>query len=321
MDLIYTNANREDIGALLAYGLDLSFGADENDFEMTLSSSAPMLDNGAFVYIEGTEYGGIVDAVETTTNGYTITYSGRTWHGCLNSKVIAPNPGTNYFTVSGDANAVLAELVERLALSDLFTAAEESAGINISSYQFNRYCKGYDGIRAMLAESGAKLKISWVNRTVRLAAVPIDDYTDYPVDGDIATLTVKRYAKTVNHLICLGSGELAEREVIHLYVDQYGGIGMEQYYTGLDEYTDVYDYGNAESSDDLRKNGTARLRELLNSDTADISIIESEGLVYDVGDIVGAKEYRSGVSVTAEVTQKIVKITNGVVRTEYKTGG
>jgi hypothetical protein len=63
------------------------------------------------------------------------------------------------------------------------------------------------------------------------------------------------------------------------------------------------------------------LKELRNNDKAEISIPETEGMVYDIGDIVGATEYKSGVSVTATVTQKIVKINNGVVSTEYKTGG
>lgn len=321
MDLIYTNNRRIDQGVLSAYGFDLSFGASENDFELILSADSPVLDSGAIVYIEGTEYGGIVDSVKAATNGNTITYSGRTWHGCMNSKVISPDAGENYYTVSGDANTVLTTLISRLSLYDLFTVAEGLANINISRYQFNRYCKGYDGIRAMLAANGAKLKISWEDRTVCLSAVPVADYTESPVDGDIATLTVKRQTNKVNHLICLGAGELAEREVLHLYVDRFGNIGTTQYYTGLDEYTDTYDYSNAESSDDLMKGGTDRLKELLDSDTADISINESNGITYDIGDIVGAKEYRSGVAVSAAVSQKIVKIQNGAIRTDYKTGG
>ena len=92
-------------------------------------------------------------------------------------------------------------------------------------------------------------------------------------------------------------------------------------FTGLDEYTDTLDYSNAESSEDLRKSGIERLKELRATDVADISIIESDGITFDVGDIVGAKEYRSGISVAATVSQKIVKINNGAVRTEYKTGG
>ena len=37
MDLIYTNQNREDIGVLQDFSLDLAFGSGENDFELTVS--------------------------------------------------------------------------------------------------------------------------------------------------------------------------------------------------------------------------------------------------------------------------------------------
>ena len=318
MDLIFTNAKRVDQGVLSAYAFDLSFGATENDFEITLGANETMLESGAFMYMEGTEFGGMVGGLKTSTNGETITYNGRTWHGIMNSKVIQPDTGKDYLIVSGDANEVLSFLITRLGLSGLFVAAEELSGVSISGYQFNRYCKGYDGIRAMLAASGAKLKIVWKDRAVHLSAEPIADYTDSPVDGDIATLTVERHEKKVNHLICLGKGDLAAREVIHLYVDQFGRIGDVQYFTGLDEIVETYENSN---SDNLRSDGITRLTELRNIDKAEIALPETEGLSYDIGDIVGATEYKSGVSVAATVTQKIVKIKNGVVSTEYKTGG
>lgn len=318
MDLIFTNAKRVDQGVLSAYAFDLSFGASENDFEITLGANEAMLESGAFVYMEGTEYGGTVGSLKARTNGETITFKGRTWHGIMNSKVIQPDTGEDYLVVSGDANVVLAFIIARLGLSGLFVAAEELSGVNISNYKFNRYCKGYDGIRAMLAASGAKLKIAWKDRAVHLSAEPIADYTDSPVDGDIATLTVEQHSQKVNHLICLGKGDLAAREVIHLYVDQFGRIGDVQYFTGLDEICDTYENSN---SDNLRSDGITKLKELRNNDKSEIALPETEGLSYDIGDIVGATEYKSGVSVAATVTQKIVKINNGVVSTEYKTGG
>lgn len=321
MDLMYTNANRVDQGVLSSYAFDLSFGADENDFELVIGSDVPPLEFGAFVYMEGTEYGGIVDGMKTSTNGDTTTHMGRTWHGIINSKVFEPDSGKNYLVVSGEANAVLSSLIARVGLSGLFKVDDSLSGINITTYQFTRYCKAYDGIRAMLAANGAKLKMAWENRSVLLSAEPFVNYTDSPVDGDIATLTVEQHKQKVNHLICLGRGDLAAREVIHLYADQFGRIGSVQYYTGLNEIADTYDNSNAESSADLRKGGIERMNELRNNDKAEIALSETEGLFYDIGDIVGATEVKSGVTVAATVTQKIVKINNGVVSTEYKTKG
>ena len=317
MDLIYTDENRIDKGVLTAYAFDLSFGSDENDFEMTLGANEPALSGGSFAYIENTEYGGIIDGIKASTNSNSVTYKGRTWHGLMNSKVIEPNAGEAYLIVSGDANVILANMVVRLGLTGLFVAAEELSGINISKYQFHRYCKGYDGIRDMLADNGAKLKIEWKNRAVQLSAVPVADYTDSPADSDTASLNVEKYSKKVNHLICLGKGELTEREIIHLYADQFGSIGDNQYYFGLDEITEPYDNANSE---DLRKDGISHFKSLRNNDNAEISLKESKAIPYDIGDIVGASEIRTGITVTAVVTQKIIKIKNGVISTEYKTG-
>ena len=317
MDLIYTDENRIDKGVLTAYAFDLSFGKNENDFEMTLGANEPALSDGSFAYIERTEYGGVIDGIKASTNSNTVTYKGRTWHGLMNSKVIAPDAGEPYLIVSGDANEILAMLIDRLGLTGLFVAAEELSGINISKYQFHRYCKGYDGIRNMLANNGAKLNVAWENRAVRLSAVPVVDYTDAPADSDTASLNVEKYSQKVNHLICLGKGELTEREVIHLYADRFGNIGDEQYYFGLDEITETYENSNSE---ELRQDGISHFKTLRNNDKADISLKDADAIPYDIGDIVGATEIRTGITVTAVVTQKIIKIKNGVISTEYKTG-
>lgn len=318
MDLIFTDAKRIDKGVLLAYEFDLSYGDSENDFELILDQDKPPLEDSAVVYIEGTEYGGIVDYIKSASNDYTATYGGRTWHGILNSKVIQPDSGKDYLTVSGDANEVLSQLISRLGLTSLFTAKTELSGISISKYNFARYCKAYDGIRAMLEDVGAKLKIEWLNRSVCLSAVPISDYTESPLDNDTATLSVESHKAKVNHLICLGKGELAAREVLHLYADRFGKLSNTQVYLGVEEYADVYENT---SSDNLRTDGITRFKELRNIDKAEISLTEDDDTVYDIGDIVGATDLKTGASASTAVTQKIVKINNGAVSIEYKTGG
>ena len=322
MDLNYTNSKKVDQGVLLAYSLDMSFGEDinENDFELTIGSTETMLEDNSVIYIENTEYGGIVDGMKSNTASETLTHIGRTWHGILNSKVIQPDNGSDHLIVSGDANVVLAFLIVRLGLSGLFVAAESLSGINIAKYQFSRYCMGYDGIRAMLAANGAKLKIRWKNRSVVLSAEPIADYTESPVDGDVAPLTVERHGNKVNHLICLGRGEMAEREIIHLYVDQFGRIGDYQAFTGIEEVMDVFDYSNAESSDELRKGGIERLKELRDNDKIEVSINEGNDITYDICDIIAATDTKTKNTATATVIQKIVKINNGTISIEYKTG-
>lgn len=318
MDLVYTDAKRVDLGVLSAYTFDLSYGAGENDFQMEVGITDTMLEFGAFIYIEGTEYGGIVDTKKVTSYANKVTYTGRTWHGLMNSKVIQPDTGEDYLIVSGEANKILSTMIERLGLSGLFKVVEYSSGVNISGYRFHRYCKGYDGIKAMLADNEAKLKIFWQNRSVYLSAEPIVDYTKTPVDGEGVITKVEKHGKKVNHLVCLGRGELSDREVVHLYADQNGNISETQYFTGLDEVSEVYDNSNSE---DLRSDGIKKFKELRENDKAELDITENESSRYDIGDIVGAIEVVTGISVSSAVTQKTVNIDNGVVSTEYKTGG
>ena len=318
MDLIYTNKKMIDQGVLTAYAFDLSFGEEENDFEITVDADYP-LQTGAIVYIEGTEYGGMIDGVKASTAGQSVTYTGRTWHGILNSKVIEPE--RDHLVLSGEVNGVLLVLINRLGLGGLFTVSDEYSDIDISEYKFPRFCMGYDGIRGMLKANGLKLKVEYANRGVRLSAERIVDYSDETIDDYSAQLAVDVTDNKVNHLICLGKGNLYNRTVIHLYVDQLGRYGSVKYYSGVDEITAVYDNSSAEDIDELREGGIERLNELRGIDKAEISISESMERQYDIGDIVGATERKAGITVTKPVAQKIVRINNGAVSVEYQAKG
>lgn len=318
MDLIYMNASMEDIGVIRAYEFDLAYGSDENDFELKVSTENHCCEAGYFVYIEGTEYGGIIDAVASDTAAEEVTYTGRTWHGILNSKVLCPDAGQDYLTVSGNANAVLGTLISRLGLTSLFAASSETSTLSFSGYSLERYITGYDGIRKMLNSVGGKLLMSYENYKVILSAVPIVDYTDDGFDSDILSFAIKKASKKINHLICLGKGELKDRLVLHLYADVNGNISQTQTQTGLDEYSAVYDYSSAEDADKLLAAGTQRLSELQKQDDLTISLAETDD-AYDVGDIVGATDNVTGISIAVPISKKIVTIQNGIEAIAYET--
>ena len=320
MDLIYTNADLVDQGVLQDCMLDLAFGADENDFELEVPAEGVTLEAGALLYIEGTEYGGMVDGMRYTSADGVKRYTGRTWHGILNSKVIQPDAGADYYTVSGDANAVLAVVLQRLSLSALFVAADGSSGLSVS-YQFNRYCGGYDGLRAMLDSVGGKLRMEVLGTgRVRLSAEPVTRYvTENEWDSDRMTIDATQLWHPVNHLICLGKGDLRQRQVVHLYADAQGNLSTHQTSTGLAERVAVYDYSNAESLESLTANGMAKLAEYQAGDSCKASLADSE-TVYDIGDVVGVCDAVTGLSVETTITKKIVTISGGVVSVSYKTG-
>jgi hypothetical protein len=320
MDLIYTDENRIEQGILSAYQLDLSFGQDENNFELTIDKDKPLA-LGAFIYIDGTEYGGIIDGAKTSTESRTVTYFGRTWHGILDSKIIVPPVGSDYLTVSGDANTVLEDLIYELGLVSLFVVSPEEAGKSIDNYQFDRYVKAYDAITKMLYSNALKLKFLWDNGNVMLSTEPYGSYSDdIWLDEYSGNLSVEKHKNKVNHLICLGGGELANRTVIHLYSGEYGGVYETPYYTGTDEITEVFDYPNAKGADDLREQGEKHFLELMDVDAFDVSATEYAENIYDLGDFVPAYEKTLGFSKIGYVIQKIIRINNGVTKIEYQLG-
>ena len=320
MDLIYTNTSREDVGVLKDYIFDLAFGSDENDFEITISSNKHCCEAKCLFYIEGTEYGGIVDGVRIVTKEQSLSYFGRTWHGVLDSKILEPDAGQDYLIVSGEANSVINRLIDRIGLSDLFESSPVDSGLTISNYKMDRYTTAYNGIKKMLESVSGKLQFSFRDGKVSVSAVPIVDYSqDEQFDNDQVEMDIKKTDNPTNHLVCLGKGELSERQVIHLYADAEGNISEHQTFTGIDEVAVKYDYSSVESLEELMKSGIAKLKELRSVNTAEIDFA-SESTVYDVGDIVGAKEIVTGTLVKEKITKKIVTIEKGKTNIEYKVG-
>ena len=314
------NSAKEDVGVLQDYTFDLAFGSDENDFECKVATSNHVCEAGFYLYMEGTEYGGIVDSIQVDTNAETITYRGRTWHGILDSKILCPDDGADYLTVSGEANSILASLVARMGLEGLFRASETDSGINVGTYKMNRYISGYKGIRKMLKASGAKLNVSFKEGFVELSAKPSVNYAkDEQFDTDQIDFKIEQFFKPLNHIICLGKGELTEREVIHVYADAEGNVSTVQTITGIDERVAVYENTNAESSEELLEGGIEMLQESWNSSSVQWNFDSNEE-TYDVGDVVGAKEKITKISAASEITKKIVTIKDNETIISYKVG-
>lgn len=267
MDLIYTDKNRKDIGVLSDYELDEAFGKNENNFSLKISLSEHCMEPGCVIYAENTEYGGIIDTLNPNTKDSTLTYKGRTWHGILNSKVLEPDAGEDYLILSGEANSVLKEIITRLKLNDVFSVSEEDSGIEIIHYQCSRYPCAYDEIRKMLYEFMGKLTVNCQMKTVLLSVSPLYDYSaDEEWDANQLDFTIEKNYHPVNHLICLGSGDLKDRHVIHLFTDENGGIQPYSFYDNpyqdadyildkrnqilkeQEEVVEVYDYGNAQDT-------------------------------------------------------------------------
>ncbi len=328
MDLIHADSNHAMLGTLERYELDLAFGSDENDFECTMAISDHCCSTGDYLamtdvvngHIKYTEYGGRIDGVSVDTGNETVTYSGRTWHGILAKKILCPDAGQDYLVLSGDANEILAFLIQRIGLKDLFEASSEKAGITITSYQMDRYIDAYTGIRKMLKCAGAKLAMYYGDGKVHLSAVPLVDYSqDEEWDSDQMNFQISSNERPVNHLICLGKGDLSERMVRHLYMDAQGNISRTQTFIGVDEVTETYDYSSVESEDELISGGTQRLQETYAAANTLEADFESNA-EYDIGDVVGARETITGVTVKRDIVKKILKVNSNGISVECQIG-
>jgi len=320
VDLIYANEKKEDVGVLQDYHFDLAFGKDENNFQLTINRKKHCCKAGFFVYIEGTEYGGVVDSIHPITKNEEVIYEGRTWHGMLENKVIEPDAGEDYLIVSGDANEVVSNVVGRLGLSDFFEVSTIDSGIDISNYQFPRYIYAYSGIRKMLVAHGGKLMFEFKDGKVHLSVVPLIDYSqDEQFDSDQVELDIKKEYTHINHVICLGKGELKDRQVIHLYADEDGNISKTQSIFGENEMVYIYEYTSAESLSDLEEGGIEKLKEFITGGSVNMDF-ETESIIYDIDDVVGSKDIITGIEVTASITKKIVTINKGQTMIEYEVG-
>ena len=316
VDLICADENGVPFHAVSDCVFDCAWGSGENDFELTLYDGTVLPDRG-LVYVDGTEVGGIVDHMkdELSDGVSVVTYSGRSWHGILAGKVLQPDSGQDYLKVSGPVNQVLSNLLARIGLADVFKVRADSTK-TIPTFQFDRYCTAYDGIRRMLAANDLKLMFQEVDGTVWMYAKPIVDHND-TVDSDLVDFSITKDYRRTNHMIGLGKGDLRNRLVVHYYADGSGKVSNTRTFGGRDEIAAVYDYSSAEK-DELDKQTKKQLQDLQGAGAVDVTV--HDGLSLDVGDRVAGCDHVTGLTVTAVVLKKIVKLSGGLLSVSYEVG-
>lgn len=310
----------------------IKFDCDLNstrDFILTISASEwrDDLAYGNRIIIPGTEYGGIIGAKKTTTAENTVTISGLGWRGILYRKIIKPPAGQAYKTVSGELNDVLAQLISEAGISDLFSVSEEQTGVSLNGYQFDRYITLLDGIHKMLKSVGYRLEVKYIEVIdgagyVQLSAAEITDYSasiELSQD-DRLDFTFDEQKNGINHLVCLGKGELNDRVVVDLYVQGDGTIGTHQYFTGLKEVAATYENVAAEDAASLTEYGTEELERLTSKQTFKMNV-ERLSIDVEIGDIIGGRDYITGMNMNKPVINKIYTSQNGIVTKEYTLEG
>ena len=86
MEMILTDADRLELSYLdIASYIDIDVG-NTNDFEISLSREDVRrydVKKGCCIFAPGTEFGGIIEDVQSNTEDAEITFTGYTWRGLL----------------------------------------------------------------------------------------------------------------------------------------------------------------------------------------------------------------------------------------------
>lgn len=315
MVLVVHDSTVGDVREIEDFELDIAFGSDENALKLEArAGDAP--EEGQFVFIDGTEYGGVVDQAsydagrEATDS---ILCRGRTWHGILAGKRLLPDSGSGYLSVSGKAGEVLASLIARMGLSGLFSAASDDTSV---SYTFDRFTDGYSGLKAMAKANGRKVAMRRKGGKVEISLPPAVDYAN-KVDSDLLDFTLTSVHRCVNHLVCAGTGKLENRSVVHFYADAAGNVSHTQSLFGVDEITALYDYSNADEAK-LEEEGKKKLKEYQTQGSVEVDA--HDDIDVDVGDVISARDNAHGRTVSATVVKKIVQVSRGVATYSYEVG-
>ena len=337
MDLIYVRTEQVNEEAVVTSGFLSNFNADfdittdteyvTNDFQIERALPADrselLYEEGkisTIVYVEGEEYGGVIDGSIIDMSEGVIRYTGRTWRGILAGYIVEPPSGQDYLIVSGN----LATSLRLLPMGSWIEVEDTTYTGN--SFQFDRYCTTFEGATKLLKAANDALRMSFAfvssgaGGKAQLTITPARDMTDLievsQDYNDKVKLQITRDGKTPRCLICLGQGELHEREVIKLYAKDDWTITQTAQANAYP--VETYDFS---SSTALLDDGTKHYKELIESHEQIEVLIE--GLDVKLSDVVAAKDQLTGETVTAEITNIIWRCENygghQIESFEYKT--
>lgn len=274
-----------------------------------------------YIYVPDTEFGGRIGAIMTTTTLDYVELKGMTWRGMLAHKVIEPPAGSDYKTVSGELHSVLQELIEP-EFDGLFIVSGADTGIKVSGFKFDRYCTLLSGIENLLKSVGYRLNMTHKRssdklRYVFIEAVPVVDHSDkIELSRDCRmNYEMEDTRNGVNHLIVTGKGELQERNVFHLYMWPDGSIKSEPYYTGRDEIAMVYENTSTETAE-LQSQSEEFFRSVANKKIFKMDI-QKLGINVGIGDIVGGRDYLTGLYATKPIENIIYSIFENEISIDY----
>ena len=331
MDLVITDAEWNDLGTISPSNGDFAYGSEENDFSLDLDYGV-VPEVGALLYAEGTDLGGEVTGYESDVgNGY-FSVTGQTWTGILNRRILCPPSGSDYFSVSGDCRDCVASIVSASGADYLFEVAGGKTGVTTSrtfkTFQVHRtpndadrYMPAWNAVWMTVSRCGCSARLAYdpTRRKVVMTVRRRAEYTDEEAaSAGVALLGVTR-STPANHLVCLGAGDLRARTVAHVYADATGAVSTSRSLTGRREVMEVYDDAQAEDLASLVADGESRLRDLWGSSQSVSVATGNPSVAFDLGDLVGGTDVRTGIKASAVISKKVARFDRGNVTWTYSS--
>ena len=334
MDFILTDKNRNNT-AIMPYDstLDIEIGG-ANDFAITIPNEFydhNIFIQGGYLYKAGTEYGGILNEFTSDTAYEDFIYNGLTFRGMMMERYVEPPSGSDYLTVSGELNSVLATMFGSTFYGDLFRVSTVDSVVSISSVNVQRYADYITAANSVLSSVNYKVGLEAIEYIengivkfyIEVKAVPIVDYSDEienSQDGMVDFKISKKNVMPYNYMLCLGSGELRNRIIVKLHIVSKDTI--EEVNSIVDSDTTriyFYDYSSAQSRDDLIASAKEKAKELIDEDSQKITI--SEDFIAFLGDYVGGRDYVTNTYIKEKITKIVYKYSEGDESFSYTIGG
>lgn len=319
-----------------------------NDFELQISIAqyniSPIYKED-WIYIPNTEWGGVVNGIENIDGIVKLT--GKNFRGRLADHLIFPKPMEttqgkwnnrvyDYITSTNkDANEYIKSLYflsyskngTSNITDDNVAFNSESAGKNITdSVRFSNYLTH---ITKILRENGLRLETKHVyhneNKPIlyQVSAKKAVDYSNSTVinhDYDLEITSKSDSVDKKTYCICLGRGEMQDREIIILARNESGVISqVEPFYLAPDFLSNsiFYDNANVENTDELIAGGIKYLEDNNEVNTISFEIINNSMEFY-LGDKIGGADEITGVKGVKEIIEKELTIDSDGERIEYR---
>lgn len=313
MALIYTDTDLVEQGYLSGAVMDIQEEESENSFTLEMGlDDYSQLSDGCYVFDENNpRFGGRVQKVRIQTAQNSLTWSGLTFAGVLSTKIIEPPSGQAYREIYGTLSEKVNTILELVGLDGVFYT--NASGSAESNWKIDRYTDVLSAFRKLSAQSNLAMDVSF-DKTHNGQKLLISFRTAKKVeageeyDSDLFSFDIEKDMMPVNHLICLGGGQLEERQVYHLYANDSGAISETRpaSLTTENEVVSVYDYSSVESYEELQKEGLKHFQEILDNGTK-LEITPPEEVVFRLGDKIAGLEQISKIYVEKEVKKIIYK--------------